>query len=785
MVRVRQLLAERRLFPLPFILALAAFLRLFGLQNGQYGSDDERLWAQALAALANHQLPMQGIKSSIGIGNGPFQVYLMMLPAAIWPGAPIAGAIFVALVNVAGVYAFYRFVHEFFGPRPAWVAALLFAVSSWAVIYARRMQAQDLLVPFQVLFFWNAARWLKRARWLDLLLMSLWLAVLSQVYILGLIHLATAAVVLVLGWRRWRLAPMAGAAALWLLLSYRYLFGLVLQRMDAFAGVGGGSPSVDFDSLGGALLMATHQGYQTIAGQAGSVFDATAGFEGALIAVEALLYGAGGLFVALRLVQAARSGQGDRARLLALVLVWLALPIALFARHSVPLYPYYFTTVLPLPALLTALLFDRWWPWFGRPALAVFSANSLALAGIFFAVIPGYYTHNDYGLPYHQTFDIARRVEQLAAQSQAHRVYVDGDFDPSDVMSSVLKRAGLDVFWFDDYRTPEFAAPPPGDGPALYLTMAGDTDTARFLQANFPGAQAFAEPLAGEGVSIRAYLLQPAPVRAALNRRLTQPLNLSADNGMRLEAAYTLRRPPAGMRTLPVDVSWSWGGGRRPSELQYSMFAHLLDGGGRAVAQVDRPLLPSADWLAGELVVQWLDLPLPAHLAAGHYQLELGVYADNGAVRQRLMDATGKATASGSLILGPVIVPPPAPPPDPQAVSSDVSFGDGIRLTAYRWRASPGAVTLGLRWQAMAAPSRDYTVYVHLLDAHGRIVAQADGQPRGGDFPTSTWLPGDRVEDRHTLSVPPGRYTVEVGLYYLPTLERLPGGPLRFEASVP
>src|SRR6185437_8984828 len=113
--------------------------------------------------------------------------------------APIAGAIAVAALNTAAVYFLYRLIEEFFGRRPALIAALLFAVNSWAIIYARRMQGQDMLVPFQVLFFWSAARWLARGKGRDLVLMFLWLAILTQVYILGLLHVVSAVAVLSLG----------------------------------------------------------------------------------------------------------------------------------------------------------------------------------------------------------------------------------------------------------------------------------------------------------------------------------------------------------------------------------------------------------------------------------------------------------------------------------------------------------------------------------------------------------------------------------------------------------
>lgn len=73
---------------------------------------------------------------------------------------------------------------------------------------------------------------------------------------------------------------------------------------------------------------------------------------------------------------------------------------------------------------------------------------------------------------------------------------------------------------------------------------------------------------------------------------------------------------------------------------------------------------------------------------------------------------------------------------------------------------------------------RDYTVFVHLLDGNGRIVAQRDGQPGDGFYPTSIWDPGEVVPDEYAIIVPPdlpaGDYEVVVGMYYFPTGERLP-----------
>lgn len=112
----------------------------------------------------------------------------------------------------------------------------------------------------------------------------------------------------------------------------------------------------------------------------------------------------------------------------------------------------------------------------------------------------------------------------------------------------------------------------------------------------------------------------------------------------------------------------------------------------------------------------------------------------------------------------------------------DVTFDQNIRLAGYdvapASAESGGVLDVTLTWQAQTRPDLPYTVFVHLLDADGTLRAQSDAMPVANTLPTSCWQPGEIVKDVHTLSIsadtPPGDYVVHVGLYYLPTLARLP-----------
>jgi hypothetical protein len=120
-------------------------------------------------------------------------------------------------------------------------------------------------------------------------------------------------------------------------------------------------------------------------------------------------------------------------------------------------------------------------------------------------------------------------------------------------------------------------------------------------------------------------------------------------------------------------------------------------------------------------------------------------------------------------------------PPQP-LVEFDVgtSFGDSIVLerTAIAATARPGGVLpVALHWAARQPVPDDYHVFVHLLDAEEVRIAQSDNQPALWTRPTSSWAPGELIQDRHALALPsdlpPDVYTLIAGVYLPETGERL------------
>ena len=102
-----------------------------------------------------------------------------------------------------------------------------------------------------------------------------------------------------------------------------------------------------------------------------------------------------------------------------------------------------------------------------------------------------------------------------------------------------------------------------------------------------------------------------------------------------------------------------------------------------------------------------------------------------------------------------------------------VGFGEQVRLLGAEVSTDPlgrRLVHLTLRWQATAPVSGDFFVRLRMVDDGGQVRWESDGvRPVGGLYPTNAWPAGAVVSDYHEVAfppwLPPGKYTLEVGLF--------------------
>jgi hypothetical protein len=208
----------------------------------------------------------------------------------------------------------------------------------------------------------------------------------------------------------------------------------------------------------------------------------------------------------------------------------------------------------------------------------------------------------------------------------------------------------------------------------------------------------------------------------------------------------------------------------------YASFLHLVDATGqRYVGDDHQPwdgLYPTTRWVEGEMVRMAYSLTLPAELPAGLYTLRAGWYDSS---LNRLHTEAG----ADSVPLAVVRVASNQSQPLEMA-PLDAVFADGVSLTGYSLDQGSGEmrVTLGWRLRPDQFLDTDFTIFLHLRDAAGETVAQGDGPPVDGQWPTSLWPHDVTIQDTHTITLPAdlpaGTYHLVTGLYDRATGNRLP-----------
>lgn len=122
------------------------------------------------------------------------------------------------------------------------------------------------------------------------------------------------------------------------------------------------------------------------------------------------------------------------------------------------------------------------------------------------------------------------------------------------------------------------------------------------------------------------------------------------------------------------------------------------------------------------------------------------------------------------------------PAGDPTDFTPPGSSTPAMRLLGFELDTSEarpgGQVRLSLFWESLTAMDRDWSVFIHLRDSAGLMSAQRDLYPGRGLIATTDLTPGQRWIDHYVVPIPETAYSpetldVHVGLYYLPTEERM------------
>ena len=369
------------------VLALAAALRFGNSGIVEYFHDDAMLASLAQDLALGGPLPLTGILSSTGVPNSPVSVFLLALPFSLSLD-PVFAIRFVSLLNVAGAGLLWLLSRMTLGWRVALLAGLLYACNPWAILFSRKLWAQEMHTPLILLGMtlllrgcWNGrfgigsgrARWLAQALSLPILCFAI------QMHFAALALLPAVGFALWGGRRRISASAIAIGLTLSIVIALPYFAGLSqtlasdpTRIADALGRSADRGFGISGESLRHALMLASGAGLEAwmAPDQAAEMASGyPLGWQALLILPLIML---GGFVAAWR-----------RSRHLAVWLaLWAWLPPAILLLDVTPAYIHYFVPCLPAMALLCGIGLDALLSWLESAWLrrALWAAVCLLLA---------------------------------------------------------------------------------------------------------------------------------------------------------------------------------------------------------------------------------------------------------------------------------------------------------------------------------------------------------------------------------------------------------------------
>ena len=769
------------------LLALGGYLRWSYPELTLFGLDQQTAVYMGKVVRLGWQFPLVGIQNSMGAAAGPGEYYLMALPQFL-SDAPEVSAAYVGLLGLAAGAMFSLVIWRQFNAFTGLATLALFSAGPWSVYFTRLIWTPDTIPLFTAGSYALLLAGLgHRKRWtLPLGLMLLGAA--TQIHHSALALLPGAALCVLLFIRRVRLRELAAGLILALLTLAPWLWNdtqtnfVDLQRML----VAGGVPATyDVKALQLLQTLVSGDGYPEAVGLAvpSGMLPPKPPLLPDLLAAALWLGAVLALWRVGRDLVRRQVSPGTVA--LALALAFSVVPAAFNLRHSFSLFMRYFVCTFPVSFLLPALALAELPRLVGLLRIASGRQVGQAVATLFVALaaLAGAWQVEavNHTLASEGAVPVAGRDDMWSgpfirdsrlAMERLEKV-VSPDFET--VVTGAVQRGPLEYLAANRYRLryvdqPTMLVLPHQRSRLVFLP---DTAWAADLALTLGASETKDVALLWPPSDAQTRVVDVDPTRTTISQRFTAVTKSQVlPDGLEL-LAYSVENDSGQEFSLltvwrVANADWAhryW---------LYNSFTHAFAVEGKQVdvwGEVE--LSTSSNWKQDDLIVLPTRVIAKSPLARGAYNLQLGVYVRFPARAPLQVDPGAVETVS----FGPVRLGKPAE----ASVSSRVvaTLEPGVMLAEARatLNQSENRVEVELVWCSQVQPSRNYTVFAHLYDAAGKLVAQADGWPSGGNYPTSLWAAGEDVRDQRVLPLQtplaPGVYTVKVGMYDAQTMLRL------------
>lgn len=627
------------------ILLLAAFLRLWNLDATEFKYDEATVCNLAAQFVDTGLPPVRGMGSSVGIDNPPLMIWLMSLPVLL-SRDPLIASGFVALLNVVAVWGCYALGKRYWGEGVGLLAALLLAAGPWAVFYSRKVWAQNVLLPFVLIFFYLLLAWLIDGRRWALTGALVAFTATTQIHFATLAFAPLLALVIAIQIVRsirektlstlWK--PLALGVGFSFLLYAPYLIfdaAIGWKNARAFMGLIGQPAQLHLETLNYALLNVSGREIHALAGAEkfqlflSSIVDLHYWPD----RIVEVLFVLGCIYLLIRWWRCRRDRRAFARD--GVLLLWLLAPTLFYLRSQSDVFPHYLIPLYPAPYLVLGILAqdigDRGT---AHRASARITAAAGLIALIFwqgylsvsiYAFVETHDTPGGMGTPIRIYREVTDRVKQYTAEWNNKQIVVlcsgdDARYQECPAVWQFLLGRRLDMRFANYDQTLVF---PNATADTLILLAPGES----IAEQQIPQ---YVQELAGKSISLREntgtfrFYRAPAALMLAPSTAFTG-VDTRFENGATL-LGYDLLDPLKAGQTVRLSLYWRID--RMPSNPPaqgYSLTVNLLGAGDVRYAQKDGPGQRVGLWRQDDTLVSWFDLPLDAG-GRPPYTLRIGMY---------------------------------------------------------------------------------------------------------------------------------------------------------------
>lgn len=650
------------------VLLFAAFMRFWNLEATEFKYDEATVCNLAAQFVDTGMPPLRGMGSSVGIDNPPMMIWLMSLPV-LFSRDPLIVSGFVAWLNVMAVWGCYALGKRYWGQEVGLAAALLLAVGPWAVFYSRKVWAQNVLLPFVLLFFYLLLAWLSERRRWALTGALVTLTAGTQIHFATLAFVPILALLLTVELVRcarqktlrqlWK--PLALGAGLSFLLYTPYLlFDAIIgwKNARAFIALIGRPARLHLETLNYALLNIGGREIHALAGAEkfqlflNSIVDLHYWPDHIVEALFVL----SGLYLLIRWWR----NRHNRPAWIrdGVLLLWLLIPILFYLRSPGDVFPHYLIPLYPAPYMAIGIMVTdllkasrQRGVFLGQAIQALVAVSTTALilwwsylSLSIYAFVETHDTPGGMGTPIRLYRQVAGAIARYASEWDNRQVVVlcpgdDPRYAECPAVWQFLLARHLDVRLADHNRTLVFPA--------------ADTDTVVLLA---PGESLAADQLPRYATELEAIWLREQTAAYRIYRLpAVHPTPQTAfvetatrfENGARL-LGYDLLDPIRAGQMVRLALYWQIDTlPTVPPAQGYSLTVNLFGADGTRYAQQDGPGQRVGLWRPGDTLISWFTLS-PGNATRPPYTLRIGMYVYTPPAQFdtiRLLDQAGNPVA--------------------------------------------------------------------------------------------------------------------------------------------